>query len=75
MKASHIMCTLKISTNSCFTRQIIKIKTIAKVVYSVLVVKMFGTFSQMFWTSQRSFFEHERRIICEIRKLKQNNWI
>ena len=48
MKASQIMCTSKILTNSCFTRQIIKIKTIAKVFYSVLVVKMFGTFSQMF---------------------------
>ena len=75
MKASQIMCTSKILTNSCFTKQIMKIKIIAKVVYSVLVVKMFGTFSEMFWTSQRSFFEHERRIICKIRKLKQNNWI
>ena len=51
MKASQIMCTSKILTNSCFTKQIMKIKIIAKVVYSVLVVKMFGTFSEMFWTS------------------------
>ena len=41
MKTSHIMCTSKILTDLCFTKQRIKTKnTFAKVVYSVLVVKM-----------------------------------
>ena len=42
MKTSHIMCTSKILTDLCFTKQKIKIKnTFAKVVYSVLAVKIF----------------------------------
>ena len=42
MKTSHIMCTLKIFTDLCFTKQKIKIKnTFTKVVCSVLVVKVF----------------------------------
>ena len=37
----HIMCTSKILTDLCFTRQRIKTEnTFAKVVYSVLLVKM-----------------------------------
>ena len=41
MKTSHIMCISKILTDLCFTKQRIKTKnTFAKVVYSVLVVKM-----------------------------------
>ena len=40
-KTSH-MCTSKISTDSCFTKQKIKTKnTFAKAVYSALVVKMY----------------------------------
>ena len=42
MKASHIMYTLKILTDLCFTKQRIKTKsTFGTVVYSVLVVKMY----------------------------------
>ena len=41
MKTSHIMCTSKILADSCFTKQRIKNSTFAKVVYSVLVVKMY----------------------------------
>ena len=42
MEISHIMCMSKISTDLCFTKQKIKIKnTFAKVVYSVLAVKMY----------------------------------
>ena len=42
MKTSHIMCTSKILTDLCFTKQKIKIKnTFGKVVYSVLAVKIF----------------------------------
>ena len=42
MKTSHIMCTSKILTDLCFTKQKIKIKnTFAKVVYNVLAVKIF----------------------------------
>ena len=42
MNTSHIMCTLKIFTDLCFTKQKIKIKnTFTKVVCSVLVVKVF----------------------------------
>ena len=41
MKTSHIMCTSKISTDSCFTKQKAKTKnTFGRVVYSVLVVKI-----------------------------------
>ena len=41
MKTSHTTCIWKILTDLCFTKQKIKIKTtFAKVVYSVLVVKM-----------------------------------
>ena len=41
MKTSHIMCISKISTDLCFTKQIIKTEnTSPKVVCSVLVVKM-----------------------------------
>ena len=42
MTTSHIMCTLKIFTDLCFTKQKIKIKnTFTKVVCSILVVKVF----------------------------------
>ena len=42
MKTSHIMCTSKILTDLCFTKQKIKTKnTFARVVYSVLVVKIY----------------------------------
>ena len=41
MVINRIMCISKILTDSCFTEQRIKTKnTFAKVVYSVLVVKM-----------------------------------
>ena len=41
MKTSHIMCTSKILKDICFTKQRIKTKnTFARVVYSVLVVKI-----------------------------------
>ena len=41
MKTSHIMCILEILTDLYFIKQRIKTKnTSAKVVYSVLVVKM-----------------------------------
>ena len=42
MTASHIMCTTKVFTDLCFSKQRIKIKnTFAKIVCSVLAVKMF----------------------------------
>ena len=42
MKISHIMCKSKILTDLYFIKQKIKIKSYSvKVVYSVLVVKMF----------------------------------
>ena len=42
MTTSHIMYTLKIFTDLCFTKQKIKIKnTFTKVVCSILVVKVF----------------------------------
>ena len=42
MKTRQIMCISKILTDLCFTKQIIKTKnTFAKVVYSVLLVKMY----------------------------------
>ena len=42
MKTSHTMCTSKILTDLCFTKQRTKTKnTFAKVAYSVLVVKMY----------------------------------
>ena len=42
MKTSHIMCMSKILTDLCFTKQSIKTKnTFAKVLYSVLLVKMY----------------------------------
>ena len=42
MKTSHVMCASKILTDLCFAKQKIKIKnTFARVVYSVLVVKMY----------------------------------
>ena len=42
MKASHIMTTLKVLTDLCFVKQKIKTKnTFPKVVYSVLVAKIF----------------------------------
>ena len=41
MIINHIMCTSKILTDLCFTKQKIKTKNgFARVVYSVLVVKM-----------------------------------
>ena len=41
MMINHIMCTSKISTDLCFTKQKIKTKNgSVKVVYNVLVVKM-----------------------------------
>ena len=41
MVTNDIICTSKILTDLCFTRQKIKTKnTFAKVVYSVLVAKM-----------------------------------
>ena len=41
MVINHIMCTSKILTDLCFTKQRIKTKNnFAKVVYSVLVVEM-----------------------------------
>ena len=44
MMINHIMCTSKILTDLCFTKQNIKIKdTFANVVYSVLVVNRFWT--------------------------------
>ena len=49
MKTSHIMCKLKILTDLYFTKQKIKIKnTFARVVYSVLVVKMY-------WKNMKNF--------------------
>ena len=42
MEINQIMCTSKILTDLCFTKQKIKIKNIfAKVVFSVLAVKMY----------------------------------
>ena len=42
MKTSHIMCTSKILTDLCFTKQKIKTKnTFTKVFYVVLVAKMY----------------------------------
>ena len=42
MKISHIMCRSKILTDLCFTKQKMKTKsTFEKIVYSVLVVKMY----------------------------------
>ena len=42
MKTTHIMCKTKIFTDPCFTKQKIKTKNaFLKVVYSVLVVKMY----------------------------------
>ena len=42
MKTSHIMCILKILTDLCFTKRRIKTKNdFEKVVYSVLVVRMY----------------------------------
>ena len=41
MKTSHSMCTSKILTDLCFTKQKPRTKnTFVKVVYSVLVVKI-----------------------------------
>ena len=41
MKTNHMMCTSKILTDLCFTKQRIKTKnTFVRVVYSALVVKM-----------------------------------
>ena len=41
MMINHIMCTSKVLTDLCFTKQRIKTKnTFVRVVYSVLVVKM-----------------------------------
>ena len=41
MKTSHIMCTSKILTDSCFTKQKIKTKNgFVEVAYNVLVVKV-----------------------------------
>ena len=41
MKTSHIMCTSKVLTDLCFTKQRIETEnTFAKVVYCALVVKM-----------------------------------
>ena len=49
MKASHIMTTLKVLTDLCFVKQKIKTKnTFPKVVYGVLVVKIFWTFLKKF---------------------------
>ena len=49
MKTSHIMCKLKILTDLYFTKQKIKIKnTFARVVYNVLVVKMY-------WKNMKNF--------------------
>ena len=51
MKASQIMCTSKIFIDLCYTKQRIKIKsTFVKVVYSVLVVKMY-------WQNIKKFVE------------------
>ena len=41
MIINHIMCTFKILTDSCFTKQKMKIKNgFVKIVYSVSVVRM-----------------------------------
>ena len=41
MVINHITCTSKILTDLCFKKQKIKIKnTFARVIYSVLVIKM-----------------------------------
>ena len=41
MKTSHVMCSSKILTDSCFTKQKPKTKNaFVKVVYSVLVVQI-----------------------------------
>ena len=49
MKTSHIMCKLKILTDLYFTKQKRKRKnTFARVVYSVLVVKMY-------WKNMKNF--------------------
>ena len=49
MKTSHSMCKLKILTDLYFTKQKRKIKnTFARVVYSVLVVKMY-------WKNMKNF--------------------
>ena len=43
MKISHIMCTSKILTDLCFTKQKVKTKNgFAEVVYSVLVARQNG---------------------------------
>ena len=51
MKTSHIMCTSKILTNLCLTKQKIKTKiNFAKVVYSALVVRMcWQTINKFVW--------------------------
>ena len=42
MMINHIMCTLKILTGLCFTKQKVKTKNgFVEAVYSVLVVKMY----------------------------------
>ena len=49
MKTSHIKCTSKILKDLYFTMQKIKTKnTFARVVYSVLVVKMYWQNSKKF---------------------------
>ena len=49
MKISHIMCTSKILTDLCFTKQRIKTKnTFARVVYSALIV-------ENYWESIKKF--------------------
>ena len=52
MVTNGIICTSKILTDLCFTKQKIKTKnTFAKVVYSVLVTKMCWQSIKMFvWT-------------------------
>ena len=52
MKTSHIMCISKTLTDLCLTKQNITTKnTFVKVVYTVLVVKMY-------WQSTKKLFEH-----------------
>ena len=41
MKTSQIMCTSKVSTDSCFKKLKIKTNTFAKVFCSALAAKMF----------------------------------
>ena len=61
------MCTLKILTDSCFTKQKIKTKNgSVKVVYNVLVVKMCGqNIKKILWAL----------MVAISKTRKRNNWV